>query len=106
MWPSCAVARLVRGGSNGRWRTTPRARVGWTGCEVPVTNARLTQGVGETLSAHGMRRRGSSSAPAWTLGLIAAANAAVIMWLWLAGGGVSAVHTVGDLWTSIGRVTG
>src|SRR5579862_1163584 len=39
----------------------------------------------------------------WTA---AAANAGVIVWLWLHGGGVSAVHTWGDLATSTGRLTG
>jgi len=40
------------------------------------------------------------------LGLVVAANAAVIVWLWLSGGGVKGVHSLGDLSTSIGRVTG
>lgn len=33
-------------------------------------------------------------------------NGAAILWLWLHGGGVSAVHGAADLWTSVGRVTG
>jgi predicted ferric reductase len=40
---------------------------------------------------------------AWT---VLAINAVVIVWLWLYDGGVSTVHGYGDLWTSIGRVTG
>jgi predicted ferric reductase len=43
---------------------------------------------------------------AWTFWLVVAVNAGVVVWLWLSGGGVSAVHGTGDLWTSIGRVTG
>ncbi|HEX6508318.1 MAG TPA: ferredoxin reductase family protein [Chloroflexota bacterium] len=34
------------------------------------------------------------------------ANAAVIVWLWLNGGGVSAVHSWATLLTSLGRITG
>ena len=40
------------------------------------------------------------------LSAVAAGNAAVIVWLWLYGGGVSGVHGVGDLLTSLGRITG
>ncbi len=40
---------------------------------------------------------------AWACWLVILANAAVIVWLWLNGGGISSVHTVGDLWTSVGR---
>jgi predicted ferric reductase len=42
----------------------------------------------------------------WCLWLIVLSNAAVIVWLWWRDGGVSSVHGTGDLWTSIGRVTG
>jgi predicted ferric reductase len=38
------------------------------------------------------------------LGLIG--NAAVVLWLWLHGGGVSIVHDSTALWTSLGRLTG
>jgi predicted ferric reductase len=34
------------------------------------------------------------------------ANAALIVWLWLAGGGITAVNGLGALFTSIGRITG
>ncbi len=34
------------------------------------------------------------------------ANAAVIVWLWWHGGNVTGVHSTGDLFTSIGRITG
>ena len=37
---------------------------------------------------------------------VVTANAGVIVGLWVDGGGVSAVHTAGDLFTSLGRVTG
>jgi predicted ferric reductase len=33
-------------------------------------------------------------------------NAAVVLWLWLHGGGVSIVHDSTALWTSLGRLTG
>ncbi|HEY5198994.1 MAG TPA: ferredoxin reductase family protein, partial [Solirubrobacteraceae bacterium] len=33
-------------------------------------------------------------------------NAAVIVWMWLHGGGVTGVHGAGDLWTSLGRILG
>lgn len=33
-------------------------------------------------------------------------NAAIIVWLWLRGGGISAVHTTADAFTSVGRITG
>jgi predicted ferric reductase len=40
------------------------------------------------------------------LGLVFAANGGVLVWLWLKGGGVSAVPTAADLETSLGRITG
>lgn len=39
-------------------------------------------------------------------GGILAANAAVILWLWLHDGGLSKIHGVGDAFTSAGRITG
>jgi predicted ferric reductase len=33
-------------------------------------------------------------------------NGAIVVWLWLRGGGISAVHDVGSLCTSVGRITG
>ncbi len=50
--------------------------------------------------------RGYRVAVAWIIGAVVAVNAAVIVWLWLRGGGVSAVHGLGDLSTSVGRITG
>ncbi len=54
------------------------------------------------------RRRGpdSRTAPAWALAAIVTANALAIVWLWVSGKNISAVHGWGDLWTSIGRLTG
>src|SRR5579883_2349666 len=44
-----------------------------------------------------------AAATVWT---VVAINALVIVWLWLHGGGISAVHNIGELCTSVGRVTG
>ena len=53
----------------------------------------------------GRRNRGRLALAAG-LWAVAAGNAAVIVWLWLNGGGISSVHTAGDLATSLGRITG
>jgi predicted ferric reductase len=47
---------------------------------------------------------GDRVAAVWWLAV--AANGAVVVWLWLHGGGISQVHSGADLWTSLGRVTG
>ncbi len=60
---------------------------------------------GTTQMAPGRRRR-YRTATAWALAAIVVANAAAIIWLWLNGGGVSAVHGLGALSTSVGRLTG
>ena len=52
------------------------------------------------------RSRGRRLALATALWAIALGNAAIIVWLWLNGGGISAVHNAGDLATSLGRITG
>ena len=56
------------------------------------------------------RRRARHRARVFRFGIavwaVVAANAGVVTWLWLRGGGVSAVHTWGDLATSTGRLTG
>jgi len=52
------------------------------------------------------RRRRYRTATAWVLAAVVGANAAAIIWLWLNGGGVSAVHGLGALSTSVGRLTG
>jgi predicted ferric reductase len=43
---------------------------------------------------------------AWALLSLGAVNGAVIVWLWLQGGGVSSVHDLATLLTSGGRITG
>src|SRR5437588_11358945 len=43
---------------------------------------------------------------ALALWLIFCANAGLIVWLWLRNGGVSNVHSLGDLNTTVGRITG
>ena len=53
--------------------------------------------------AHGQVRRIATATILW---LVFVANAAVIVVLWLRGGGVSGVHHLGDLLTSLGRITG
>jgi len=52
------------------------------------------------------RRRAHTLAFGIAVWVVVAANAGVITWLWLRGGGVSAVHTWGDLATSTGRLAG
>ena len=52
------------------------------------------------------RSRGRRLALSAVLWAIVGVNAAVIVWLWLRGGGISSVHTAGDLATSLGRITG
>jgi predicted ferric reductase len=56
--------------------------------------------LGSVNSIHGRRLLASA------LWLILCANAALIFWLWLRDGGVSNVHTFGDLNTTVGRITG
>ncbi|MDB5076612.1 MAG: oxidoreductase [Chloroflexi bacterium] len=52
------------------------------------------------------RRLAYQTATASVLWTVAIANVVVIVWLWLSGGGISAVHGLGDFNTSVGRVTG
>ncbi|HTZ06590.1 MAG TPA: ferredoxin reductase family protein [Gaiellaceae bacterium] len=54
----------------------------------------------------GRRSRGRRLALAAALWAVFLGNAAAITWLWLNGGGISSVHTLGDLATSLGRITG
>jgi len=56
--------------------------------------------------AHPARTFRYRAAMAWVLAAVVGANAAAIIWLWLNGGGVSAVHGLGALSTSVGRLTG
>lgn len=51
-------------------------------------------------------RRGPRFALTWALRAFALGNALVITWLWLNGGGLSAVKDAGTLLTSLGRITG
>jgi predicted ferric reductase len=53
--------------------------------------------------ASGRVSRGAIAACLW---LVVAANAGVIVWLWLHGGGVSQVQGSAELFTSLGRITG
>jgi predicted ferric reductase len=48
-------------------------------------------------------RRVAVAAVLW---IVAAGNALAIVWLWLHGGGVTKVHSTGELLTSLGRITG
>jgi predicted ferric reductase len=54
------------------------------------------------------RRRRSyvQTASAWAFAAVIAANALAIVGLWVYGKNISGVHGWGDLWTSIGRLTG
>src|SRR5579864_8049722 len=52
------------------------------------------------------RRLDARTASAWAFAAILAVNAVVIVWLWVYGKNISGVHGWGDLWTSIGRLTG
>jgi predicted ferric reductase len=52
------------------------------------------------------RRRARTLAFGIAVWSVVAANAGVVTWLWYHGGGVSGVHTWGDLATSTGRLTG
>lgn len=42
----------------------------------------------------------------WAVVLVLAGNAVALVWLWYHGGNVTGVKTIGDLLTSIGRITG
>jgi predicted ferric reductase len=50
--------------------------------------------------------RPSRAAVAVAAWLVLAPNATAIVWLWLHGGGIADVHSVGDGFTSVGRITG
>jgi predicted ferric reductase len=52
------------------------------------------------------RRVEYRTASAWAFWAIIVVNALVIVWLWVYGKNISGVHGWGDLWTSIGRLTG
>jgi predicted ferric reductase len=48
----------------------------------------------------------AQTAVVWIVSLVVLGNAAIIVWLWLKGGGISAVHGTGEAFTSVGRITG
>jgi hypothetical protein len=52
---------------------------------------------------HSGLSRTAVAAGAW---IALAGNTAAIVWLWLHGGGISDVHSVGDAFTSTGRLAG
>ena len=58
------------------------------------------------LSRPRLRRLEYRTASAWIFAAIVVVNALVIIWLWVYGKNISGVHGWGDLWTSIGRLTG
>jgi predicted ferric reductase len=58
------------------------------------------------LSSGLSRGRTSRRVIATCLWLVVVANAVVIVWLWLHGGGVSRVHGSAEVFTSLGRITG
>jgi len=53
-------------------------------------------------ASSGDRRPAATAAVLW---LVAGANGAVVVWLWVHGGGISSAHTTAGLLTSLGRVT-
>src|SRR6185312_7334564 len=59
-----------------------------------------------TLFAVPSRRTQFRTMSAWMFWAIIVINAVVIIWLWVYGKNISGVHGWGDLWTSIGRLTG
>ncbi|HXT34094.1 MAG TPA: ferredoxin reductase family protein [Chloroflexota bacterium] len=58
------------------------------------------------LAAPRSRRPDYRTASAWTFAAILLVNGLAIVWLWVYGKNISGVHGWGDLWTSIGRLTG
>jgi predicted ferric reductase len=66
-------------------------------------SARLAGLTSRPATAPVCANRAAVAGAAW---LVLAGNTAVIVWLWLHGGGISDVHSVGDGFTSVGRITG
>lgn len=52
------------------------------------------------------RRLGRPALTAWDVGLVGAGNAAIVVGLWLRGGGLTGVHGTADALTSAGRIAG
>jgi predicted ferric reductase len=69
-------------------------------------SARRDFGAYDAVPAWTGKNRRARLTMAWALRLITLANAVVIVWLWVDGGGISAVKDMGTLLTSLGRVTG
>ncbi|HVP02595.1 MAG TPA: ferredoxin reductase family protein [Solirubrobacteraceae bacterium] len=73
-----------------------------TNAEVAVEAPRIgARDVG--LARGAARRRAALAAAVW---IVILANGAIIVWLWLHDGGVTAAHGPGALATSLGRITG
>ncbi len=69
-----------------------------------MTNAELA--IDSTRAIPAAHRRTRRAAVAWIVWGIVVGNAVAITWIWLQAGGISSVHTTGDLLTSLGRITG
>src|SRR5947199_4623153 len=54
----------------------------------------------------GAVRGTAKTATAWAVRAVALVILGVIVWLWLHGGGITGVHSLAALFTSVGRITG
>lgn len=75
----------------------------------PVTLGEVTRAVGEEgadFRSHYRQRSLSRRRLAGLVWLLIGANAVAITWLWWHNGGISSVHSAGDVATSVGRLTG
>jgi predicted ferric reductase len=73
--------------------------------EVEVTDGALVVR-GDDTRALGRGARRERPLAAGAIALFLAANGAVIVWMWLKGGGISGVHGRPEAFTSLGRITG
>lgn len=73
--------------------------------EVEVTDGALVVRGDGARALRGEARRERPLA-AIAIALVLAVNGAVIVWLWLKGGGISGVHGRAEAFTSLGRITG
>lgn len=73
-----------------------------------LVNIRARPGIGPCGSVRvaGTSEHAFEVAKLSVIWLVVLGNTVAIVWLWLAGGGVSGVHGVADLLTSTGRITG
>ena len=69
-----------------------------------MSNAELA--IDSARSVPSARRRTHRTAIAWIVWTVVVGNAVAITWIWLHAGGISSVQTTGDLFTSLGRITG